>query len=63
MVARLLNEKAIARVQAAAGGRPVFKASHAALLPHLDYQGVRVTTLAELRRAVLAALAALPKLA
>jgi len=43
--ARLANERAMARVNEEAG-RPVLRASHTALLPHLDYDGVRVVDLA-----------------
>lgn len=43
--ARLANERAIARV-IAEHDRPVLKGAHTALLPHLDYDGVRVVDLA-----------------
>ena len=38
--ARLVNERAMARVNADAGA-PVLKASYTALFPHLDFVGVR----------------------
>jgi DNA-binding MarR family transcriptional regulator len=43
--ARLTNERAMARVNEAAG-RPVLRGAHTALLPHLSYDGVRVVDLA-----------------
>ncbi|MBX3189418.1 MAG: MarR family transcriptional regulator [Labilithrix sp.] len=42
--ARLLNERAIARVRARTG-KPV-RVAHAALLPHVDLEGTRLTELA-----------------
>lgn len=45
-VARLVNERAIARI-AAEGSAPILKASYTALLPHLDFDGVRVVDLAK----------------
>lgn len=48
--ARLVNERAMARVNArvnaGVGGR-VLKASYTALFPHLDFTGVRVVSLAQ----------------
>jgi len=44
--ARLVNERAMARVNAGAGGR-VLKAAYTALFPHLDFRGVRVVALAQ----------------
>lgn len=44
--ARLVNERAMARVNARSGGR-VLKASYTALFPHLDFVGVRVASLAQ----------------
>lgn len=44
--ARLVNERAMARVNARAGA-PLLKASYTALLPHLDFTGVRVVELAQ----------------
>lgn len=44
--ARLVNERAMARVNARSGGR-VLKASYTALFPHLDFAGVRVVELAQ----------------
>ena len=44
--ARLVNERAMARVNARAGA-PLLKASYTALLPHLDFTGVRVVDLAQ----------------
>ena len=43
--ARLLNEEALARTRARTGA-PRLRASHAALLPHLDQEGTRLTELA-----------------
>lgn len=43
--ARLLNEEALARTRARTGA-PRLRASHAALLPHLDPEGTRLTELA-----------------
>jgi DNA-binding MarR family transcriptional regulator len=45
-VARLLDEKAIARV-AARHHAPVLRRSHTSLLPHIDLEGTRITDLAE----------------
>jgi DNA-binding MarR family transcriptional regulator len=47
--ARLLNEQAIARVNAGqkAGSAPPLRAAHTALLPHLSSQGVRGADLAK----------------
>lgn len=45
-VSRLLNERAIAGVPAAPGA-PRLRASHMSLLPHIDWEGTRLTTLAE----------------
>jgi DNA-binding MarR family transcriptional regulator len=45
-VARLLDERAIARV-AQKQGAPRLRRSHTSLLPHLDLQGTRITDLAE----------------
>jgi DNA-binding MarR family transcriptional regulator len=42
--ARLLNERAIARVRAEAN--PEFRTPHTALLPHIDFAGTRLTELA-----------------
>lgn len=44
-VARLYNEAAIARLQAL--GHPDVRLVHTTLLPHLDVDGTRLTTLAE----------------
>jgi DNA-binding MarR family transcriptional regulator len=44
--ARLANERATARVNAAAG-RPVFSGAIANLMAHITFDGVRITTLAE----------------
>jgi DNA-binding MarR family transcriptional regulator len=44
--ARLLNEQALARVRRETGIAEI-RASHTALLPHLDFEGVRLTDLAE----------------
>jgi DNA-binding MarR family transcriptional regulator len=44
--ARLLNEKAMARVREATGEMQV-RTAHTAVLPHLDFEGVRLTDLAE----------------
>lgn len=43
--ARLLNERAIARVNQSAGA-PKLRPSHTNLFPHIDFEGVRVTELA-----------------
>lgn len=43
--ARLVNERAMERVNARAGA-PLLKASYTALLPHLDFTGVRIVDLA-----------------
>lgn len=43
--ARMVNERAMARVNARAGA-PLLKASYTALFPHLDFAGVRVVELA-----------------
>lgn len=42
--ARLLNERAIARVRVEAN--PDFRTPHTALLPHIDFAGTRLTELA-----------------
>jgi DNA-binding MarR family transcriptional regulator len=42
--ARLLNERATARVRSVA--RVEFRTSHTALLPHIDFEGTRLTELA-----------------
>ena len=42
--ARLLNERAIARVNEQ-GMTPALRPSHTNLLPHLDFEGVRITEL------------------
>jgi DNA-binding MarR family transcriptional regulator len=44
--ARLVNERAIARVNQRAGS-PALRAAHTALFPHLDAQGVRGAELAK----------------
>src|SRR5687767_2166502 len=44
--ARLLNERAIARVNRQVG-QPVLRASHTNLFPHIDFEGVRLTELAQ----------------
>jgi DNA-binding MarR family transcriptional regulator len=44
--ARLANERATARVNAAAG-RPVFSGAIANLLPHITFDGVRIGALAD----------------
>lgn len=44
--ARLVNERAIARVNDAQRPRPPLRAAHTALFPHLDSQGVRGAELA-----------------
>ncbi len=44
--ARLANERAIARINSEAG-KPLLKGAHTSLLPHLDYEGVRVVELAK----------------
>jgi DNA-binding MarR family transcriptional regulator len=43
--ARLLNERAIARVNAQAS-TPTLRPSHTNLFPHIDFKGVRITELA-----------------
>jgi DNA-binding MarR family transcriptional regulator len=43
--ARLMNERAVARVRAS--GVEGFRLGHTALLPHLDFEGTRLTELAE----------------
>jgi DNA-binding MarR family transcriptional regulator len=43
--ARLLNERAIARVNRSAGA-PGLRPSHTNLFPHIDFKGVRITELA-----------------
>src|SRR5262245_61007003 len=43
--ARLLNERAISRVNAQ-GKAPALRPSHTNLFPHIDFQGVRITELA-----------------
>jgi len=42
--ARLFNERAVARVRAKTGAD--FRAAHTALLPHVDFDGTRLTELA-----------------
>jgi DNA-binding MarR family transcriptional regulator len=42
--ARLVNERAIARIRAEAN--PDFRTPHTALLPHIDFAGTRLTELA-----------------
>lgn len=44
-VARLVNERAMTRIEAE-HGMPLMKAAYASLLPHLDFEGVRVVDLA-----------------
>jgi DNA-binding MarR family transcriptional regulator len=44
--ARLLNEQAMARIREQTG-ETALRAAHASLLPHLDFEGVRLTVLAE----------------
>jgi len=44
--ARLANEEAAARVNAAAG-RPVFRGAIANLLPHITFEGIRLGALAD----------------
>jgi DNA-binding MarR family transcriptional regulator len=44
--ARLANDRAIARVNAAAGAS-VFRRAIADLLPHIDFEGVRIGVIAE----------------
>jgi len=44
--ARLVNEMAVARVRLA-GRAPEFRVSHTHLFPHIDFQGTRLTVLAE----------------
>ena len=44
--ARLLDERALARLAAIPGAPPV-RPAHTRLFPHLDFEGVRVTELAE----------------
>jgi DNA-binding MarR family transcriptional regulator len=43
--ARLFNEQAVARVKAA--GAEGLRPAHAQLLPHIDFEGTRLTVLAE----------------
>lgn len=43
--ARLLNERAVSRVQAE--GATGLRLSHMSLLPHIDFEGTRLTELAE----------------
>lgn len=43
---RLVNERALARVPASRGGLRL-RPSHTALFPHLDFEGTRVSALAE----------------
>jgi DNA-binding MarR family transcriptional regulator len=45
--ARLVNEQAIARVNASVGPAPPLRAAHTALLPHLTFEGVRGAELAK----------------
>jgi DNA-binding MarR family transcriptional regulator len=45
-VARLLDERAVARI-ASKKGAPKLRRAHMALLPHLDLDGTRITVLAE----------------
>jgi DNA-binding MarR family transcriptional regulator len=45
--ARLVNEQAIARVNAGVGPSPPLRAAHTALLPHLTFEGVRGADLAK----------------
>ena len=45
--ARLVNEQAIARVNATFGPSPPLRAAHTALLPHLTFEGVRGAELAK----------------
>lgn len=45
-VARLLNDRAIARLREETGLEEL-RASHTALFPHIDMEGTRLTTLAE----------------
>jgi len=42
--ARLVNERGIERIRAR--GRPEVRASHAALFPHIDLEGTRITEIA-----------------
>lgn len=44
--ARLLDERALARLAALPGAPPV-RPAHTRLFPHLDFEGVRITALAE----------------
>src|SRR5689334_14526247 len=44
--ARLLDERAVARVAKEAPGGIRMRTAHTALLPHLDFEGVRLTDLA-----------------
>jgi DNA-binding MarR family transcriptional regulator len=46
-VARLLNERALERQHQRAPAQVRVRAAHTALLPHLDLEGTRITTLAE----------------
>ena len=46
-VARLANEWALGRVNAAQPGQPTLRASHTSLLPHIGFEGTRITALAE----------------
>ncbi|HEY8924310.1 MAG TPA: MarR family transcriptional regulator [Polyangia bacterium] len=44
---RLANDRALARAAASApGGGPRMRPAHTALLPHLDFEGIRLTDLA-----------------
>ena len=45
--ARIINERAIERVNRRIGPEPALRASHAALLPHLTSEGVRGADLAK----------------
>lgn len=45
--ARILNERAIARVNRESKGGPPLRAAHTSLLPHLDSRGVRGAELAK----------------
>ncbi len=44
--ARLLDERALARVAKAARGKPTLRPAHTKLLPHITVEGVRLTALA-----------------
>jgi len=44
--ARLLDERALARVAKASRGRPTLRPAHTRLLPHITMEGVRLTELA-----------------